>query len=175
MLIFIFARGLFEEKIFSHGKVIYSHTEQLECVERSLAKCFFAEPHGFDYLNSWDDFDCLPDENIEDIVSVLSILCLAYGMFFKRECFAGEHEYRIVFSCGHDGGRYKKYVPQYFRIKNEILIPFVKEKISTLGSLNSVLIGPRNTSDIAKTGLEYFFRNKKMDVTVKQSAVPLRY
>jgi len=160
-----------------HGKVIYSHTEQLECVERTLSKCFFVKSHVCNYINSWDDFDRLSDKNIAEVASFLSVFCFIYGMFFKRECFSGEHEYRIIFSCIHDGDliKEKDRVPQYFRIKDEVLIPFVKEKISTLDSLKSVLIGPRNTSDIAKTGLEYYFRNKKLDVAVKQSAVPLRY
>ena len=51
-------------------------------------------------------------------------------MFFKLPCFEGENEYRFVISRIHDGGICKPEdrVPVYFRLKNGVLIPYVKEK-----------------------------------------------
>lgn len=62
-----------------------------------------------------------------------------------------------------------------FRIKNEVLTPFIKKKISNLNSLKSIMIGPKNKSDIAEKGLWYFFRNMKLDVKVYKSKMPIRY
>ena len=128
-------------------------------------------------VSSWEDLNQLTDAQWKDFINHSSIICLLYNMFFKRECFAGEKEYRFIFSCIHDGGlcREEDREKQYFRIKNQVYIPFVKQRLSSLDSLESVMVGPKNESDIAVKGLEYFFRNEKLDVKVKKSVVPLRY
>ena len=119
----------------------------------------------------------LTDEQIEDVILEAAVICGIYNMFFKKACFSCEHEYRFVFWAIHDGGlckeEHRKKV--YFRIKDEVLIPYIKEHINSLGSLESVLVGPKNKSDIAVTGLKYFFRNEKLDVKVEKSEMPLRY
>lgn len=64
---------------------------------------------------------------------------------------------------------------QYFRVKDEVLIPFVKKKFEPEISLESILVGPKNNSDLAVKGLKYFFRNKKMNINISKSEIPLRY
>ena len=162
---------------FIHGQVIYNHEEQIDIMEKTIEKEFFDCSLDFQYLNSWDDLNNLTDENIEDLYMHLSVVIDAYNMFFKLECFKGEREYRFVFFSIHDGGRIKKedQEKQYFKIKNEVMIPYIKKKLLNLDSLESVMIGPKNKSDIGEKGLQYFFRNMKIKVEVKKSQMPIRY
>lgn len=62
----------------------------------------------------------------------------------------------MVFFCIHDGGRVNDdgREEQYFRIKNEVMIPFVKKRLVSLEVLESVIIGPKNKSDIAEKGVQ---------------------
>jgi len=162
--------------VYFHGTVIYDKCEQMKYMEETFQEEFFNGIFGTDVLG-WEDLDRLSDEQWQDFISDSSVICELYNMFFKKECFAGEREYRFIFSCMHDGGICPSAAKekQYFRIKNEVYIPFVKQELRSLESLESVMVGPKNESDIAVKGLEYFFRNEKLDVKVKKSAVPLRY
>ena len=78
---------------------------------------------------------------------------------------------------GHDGGRYKpdQLWKQYFRVKDEVLIPYIKMPFESPDSIERVLVGAKNTSDIAVKGVRYLFRNHKHDVVVEKSGFPLRY
>ena len=126
---------------------------------------------------TWDELGNLTDENIENLCIHLSVIISAYNMFFKLGCFKGENEYRFIFFSIHDGGiiRDDDREKQYFRIKNEVLIPYIKKKLLNLDSLESVTIGQKNKSDIAEKGLQYFFRNMKRNVKVQKSQMPIRY
>ncbi len=159
-----------------NGKVVYDSSQQTDLVEKALTKDLF-ERNSFEYLTDWDSIPMLTDEQVNEVVNYLSVLCELFGMFFKKECFAGEKEYRFVFSHIHDKGLIKpeERTPLHFRIQNGVLTPFVKMQFDASESLESVLIGPRNTSDIAVKGLEYFFRNLDMAVNLSKSSIPLRY
>lgn len=159
-----------------HGKVIYDYPEQLKCME-STFNYFFDHDFGNDFFPKWDNLNVMTQMEISDFVSWAYVVCDIYNMFYKRKCFEGEHEYRIIFSCVHDGGPIKNNMlaQQHFRVKNEVLIPFVKIQVNDLRCLESVLIGPKNKSDIAAKGLAYFFRNEKIDIKITQSNMPLRY
>lgn len=159
-----------------HGQVIYRHEQQVSLIERALEEDFLKNEK-MECLNSWDDFNHLSDEDIEDLYPFFCLEIDTYNNFFKLPCFEGEHEYRFIFSCGHDGGRYKpeELEKQYFRIKDEVLIPFIKKEMSSLESLEEVLIGPKNKSDIAVLGAEWFLRSLRLDVPVVKSKMPLRY
>lgn len=160
-----------------HGQVIYNHEQQISLIEQTIEKEFINDKKCYDYLNSWNDFNLLPDDGVDDLYLFLSIFIDMYNQFFKLPCFEGEHEYRFIFYCGHDGGRFKKdqLEKQHFRVKDEVLIPYIKKKLSSLDSLEEVLIGPKNKSDIATLGAEKFLRNLKLDVPVTKSHMPLRY
>lgn len=162
---------------FLHGQVVYDHNEQVKIIEETLENEFFGCEKGFEYLNSWDDLNNVTNEEIEDLYLWVAVIINAYNVFFKQECFKGEHEYRFVFTSIHDGGRVAEdeREKQYFRIKNEVLIPFIKKKIPNLNSLKAVIIGPKNKSDIVEKGVRYFFRNMKLDVNVYKSKMPIRY
>lgn len=160
-----------------HGRVIYDHDEQIrlmeESIEREIINC--KTSHG--YIKSWSDFAILSDENIKNILWDIAPIVGRYNMFFKLPCFEGEHEYRIVFNGIHYGGRCKpeERVVQYFRPKDGVLIPYIKKPLADLSSLEKVMIGAKNQSDIAEKGLKYFFRNLKLNVDIEKSQMPLRY
>lgn len=166
----------FQDRSIFHGTVIYDHNIQKDCLCKTIDSCFKDQILG-DTITSWEAIKNMKEQEIEEFVIYASVLCDIYNMFFKKKCFEGKHEYRFIFSCGHDGGRYKDkdLVPQYFRIKDEVFIPYIKRQLSDLEGLESVTIGPKNKSDIAVRGLQYYFRNKKMNIVVKQSEMPLRY
>lgn len=172
--------NLFEEKYrnkFIHGKVIYNHEQQVHLLEDTIIHSYFDWPTGFDYLKTWDDFDRMTVENINDWYMYIATEVGAYNMFFKLPCFEGEQEYRFVFMIGHDGGRYKPedLWKQYFRVKDDVLIPYVKVHIDSLDSMEKVLIGAKNKSDLAGKGLQYLFRNLKQNIDIEKSNVTLRY
>ena len=159
-----------------NGKVVYDPNEQVGLIEKALANDLFA-CNGFEYLTDWNSIPTITNEQTDEVANYLCALCDLFGMFFKKECFAGEKEYRFVFSHIHDKGRIRpeERTPLHFRICNGVLTPFVKMQFDASRSLESVLIGPRNTSDIAVKGLEYFFRNLGMTVKLSKSSIPLRY
>ena len=162
---------------FLHGQVIYNHEFQLRLLEETIKHSYFDVPQ-FEYLNSWGDFDSLNDDQIEKIKQFIAVEVSAYNMFFKLPCFEGENEYRFVFKVGHDGGRYRKedLWQQYFRVKDEVLIPYIKLKYEPKGAIEKILVGAKNKSDIAVKGLQYYCRNLKLDhIETKTSEVPLRY
>ena len=160
-----------------HGRVVYERKEQLALMIRMIEREFFECTEAYDYINSWDDVEKVTNEQIEELAPYMGVIVWAYNMFFKQECFAGENEYRFIFSCCHDGGRCKanEHEKQFFRVRNGGLIPFVKQPLSSPESVQSILIGPKNNSDIAIKGLEYFIRNQKIKVPIEKSKMPLRY
>lgn len=160
-----------------HGKVVYNHEEQISLMEQIIEKEIFEIYPLCKYLNSWEDFNKINDDQIRKIASQLETIVYHYNMFFKKECFSGENEYRFVFMCKHNGisNQYFKKEPQHFRVKDNVLIPFVKQKLSSLDSVNSILIGPKNNSDIAEKGVKHFLRYHKIKAKVEKSEMPLRY
>lgn len=160
-----------------HGKVIYDYHEQVSLAEKVFENMLFSDKYDVYSVNCWDDFASVSDEELNTLVTFLAVVIDGYNTFFKKECFKNENEYRLVFSCCHDGGRFKpeQLEKQHFRIKDEVLIPYVEKELSSLNALQSILIGPKNNSDIAIKGVEYFLRNKKISVPVQKSQMPLRY
>ena len=166
----------FQDDMLVHGKVIYDHDEQSDCIEKTLEK-LFSEHFGLEDFPAWDKMNVMTLAQKKEFISWTSSACVLYNMFFKKSWFQGEREYRFVFMSIHDGGFIKPENRdiQYFRIKDEVLIPYIEKKLDDLNGLESVLIGPKNKSDIAVRGLEYFFRNLKLRVEIKKSEMPLRY
>lgn len=160
-----------------HGKVVYNHEEQISLMEQIIEKEIFEIYPLCKYLDSWEDFNKISDDQIREVASQLETYVYHYNMFFKKECFSGENEYRFVFMCKHNGisDQYFKKESQYFRVKDNVLIPFVKKKLSSLDSVNSILIGPKNNSDIAEKGVKHFLRYHKIKAKVEKSEMPLRY
>lgn len=163
-------------EVYFHGAVVYNYQEQLQYVENTFTNQFFRDGI-IDGIHNWEEINSIKDADYKVFIGHCAIICKLYNMFFKKACFEGEHEYRFIFSSIHDGGLIKDEMREklYFRIKNEVYIPYIKKKVCSLSGLKSVLVGPKNKSDIAVKGLEYFLRNEKLDVVVKKSEMPLRY
>lgn len=160
-----------------HGKVIYDHQEQISIMEEIIEYGILKSEKLFKNINSWDDLNEINDNQVKHLSIELGVDLYLYNMFFKKECFSGENEYRFVFICDHDEvlSPYIEIEPQYFRVKDNVLIPFVKKKLSSLDSVNSILIGPKNNSDIAEKGVKHFLRYHKIKAKVEKSEMPLRY
>lgn len=108
---------------------------------------------------------------------VISVICLLYNMFFKKECFAQEQEYRMVFLCVHKREHQvpENSIPVEYRIKDEVFIPFIRMKLGDISCLKSVCVGTKNTSDLAVKGLRHYFESRNLEVHVRKSEIPLRY
>jgi len=159
-----------------HGKVVYSMEQQIKCLEKTIEQTTFRDDE-FEHRNDWNDVDSLSDEETKKWIFYVSLEVSLYNMFFKFPCFEGEHEYRIVLMIGHDGGNYKSddLWEQHFRIKDEILIPYIKVALTSIDSIERVIIGSKNKNDLAAMGVKHLFRNLKQDIIVDQSIIPLRY
>lgn len=162
--------------VIYHGKVIYDWNKQIKCIEDECKKSFFNAEFG-KTISKWEDIQYLTEDQWSMFVRHSAVICLLYGMFFKKKCFEGEKEYRFIFDCIHEGGKCEEDMreKQHFRIKDETFIPYVKQKIKDLDGLERVMVGPKNQSDIALKGLERYFRNRNLGVEVKMSKASLRY
>lgn len=170
-----------EEKISWHGEVIYNKEKQIELVKEALEKTIeedFDEENN-EVKNLFKENPNISDESLKKLTDYVAVWISVYGMFFKKECFEGEGEYRFVFSALHEkSDKYPKsnVDDMYFRERNQVLIPYIKIKYDKSKSpVKSVLVGTKNNSDIAVKGIRYFLRKEKMDIPVYKSKIPLRY
>lgn len=150
-----------------HGLVNYRLENQKEC----FRKAFYDELIGVDDFGKIDKLSQINDLKGRDYdmtISHISVICQLYSMFFKKNCFEGEREYRFVFS----NTREKEVC---FRNKNNIVTPFLKEKINSLDFITGITIGPTNKMDIAEKGIKQFLQHHNMSVDVTRSQIPLRY
>ena len=166
----------FDAKYIYHGKVLYTREEQYACVEKMI-DIALDERSDILKIPSKNDEGKIEKKQLIEFIDRIVYICLYYNMFFKNECFSGENEYRIIFPAVHDNKEValEDHTKQNFRVKNEILIPYIKETMKNLDSLKAVLIGPKNNSDIAEKGLKCFFRNQKMNIEIQKTKIPLRY
>lgn len=160
-----------------HGKVIYDHKDQVTILEKKIENIVFQSRNLYGNINSWDDFDKINTRQIRCLSKALALDIPIYNMFFKKECFSGENEYRIVFECNHNeiSRTCCERETQYFRIKDNVFIPFIKKKLSSLDSVKSILIGPKNKSDIVEKGIKHFLCYHKIKAQIEKSEMPLRY
>lgn len=170
-----------EEKISWHGEVIYNKEKQIELVKEALEKTIeedFDEENN-EVKNLFKENPNISDESLKKLTDYVAVWISVYGMFFKKECFEGEGEYRFVFSALHEkSDKYPKLNVEdmYFRERDQVLIPYIKIKYDKSKlPVESVLVGTKNNSDIAVKGIKYFLRKEKMDIPVYKSEIPLRY
>lgn len=159
------------------GKVIYDHDEQIELLEDTIERLLLSDGEDYKTIHGWDDLDSAEEEDVKLFVDHISVICLLYNMFFKKECFAQEQEYRMVFLCVHKREHQvpENSIPVEYRIKDEVFIPFIRMKLGDISCLKSVCVGTKNTSDLAVKGLRHYFGSRDLEVRVKKSEIPLRY
>ena len=159
------------------GKVIYDHDEQIKLLEDTIERLLLSDGEDYKTIHGWDDLDSAEEEDVKLFVDHISVICLLYNMFFKKECFAQEQEYRMVFLCVHKREHQvpENSIPVEYRIKDEVFIPFIRMKLGDISCLKSVCVGTKNTSDLAVKGLRHYFGSRNLEVRVKKSEIPLRY
>lgn len=159
------------------GKVIYDHDEQTELLEDTIERLLLSDGEDYKTIHGWDDLDSAEEEDVKLFVDHISVICLLYNMFFKKECFAQEQEYRMVFLCVHKREHQvpENSIPVEYRIKDEVFIPFIRMKLGDISCLKSVCVGTKNTSDLAVKGLRHYFGSRNLELRVKKSEIPLRY
>lgn len=158
--------------IMWNGKIIYDIEEQKSKIKKLI---FDKIPQ---ILNkSFDDIisEVEPTKDgLLDFAQVLVMACSVYAMFFKKEEFKDENEYRIVIS--NIG---KKKTPVLFREKDGFLLPYVEVKIDEDGErlpISQITVGPKNSIDLAINGMEVYLIAKGYNPDiVKKTSLSLRY
>lgn len=150
-----------------HGLVNYDFESQKECIKRTLHDSFLDGGMIADY-KSLNDINELQGEDYEICVTHIEMICVLYGMFFKRTGFKGENEYRFVFAIN-------KEQEINFRNKNSIVIPYIKKRLEEIDFIAKITIGPTNKIDIAAKGIRELLHYYHRDVNVVKSEIPLRF
>ncbi len=167
----------FSHRLFLHGTVIYDEEEQMNALLEGLLSCIrnLAEEGARDLQGFFEEEPLTTEDSLDQLVEIMAVVCSVYAMFFKKSFFAGEEEYRFIFSPLQKGTAETQ--PR-FRLLNQIFLPYIKVKLEgKTGSipLQSVMVGAKNNSDIAVRGMKYFLKTKGLDIPVLLSDVPLRY
>lgn len=148
-----------EQRIYA-GKIIYNKEQQLEIVKGLI-----------DYFLSFDI------ESKEDFVlSYLVDKIVQQGIFFKKECFSVEEEYRlaIIQNVDDDGKFYAIKDKREFCVKNGMFVPYVD--ISFLAEkLTEIMMSPTLEEEIVKQSIKMLCANKYKNITIVPSEIPVRY
>ena len=167
----------FQNRVFLHGTVIYDEEEQMNGLLESLLACIHnLVEEGIEDLSDFFEEEADPsEESLRKLVAEMSVVCSVYAMFFKKNFFEGEEEYRFVFPpLIRNFGTSK---PK-FRLRDQIFLPYIMveyEQEMENVPVESVMVGAKNNSDIAVRGMRYFLRTQGIDVPVLLSDIPLRY
>lgn len=154
----------------SHGKVIYNREQQEEILQEVIDEYMDFTPE----INN-PELETEKKSDRENLIMKI-VLC---SIFFKKYCFKPENEYRFVFM---QNKLIPGKLPIKFRTINNSIIPYIEIPISETKEssipLSTITIGPKNNSDIAKTGLTYFLKHHhygNVNEIIKKSEIPLRY
>ncbi len=150
-----------------HGLVNYCFKSQIECLRKTFYDEFL-NVKDFGMIKSLAEINKLEGREYEMTISHMSIICVLFSMFFKRDCFAGEKEYRFVFSC-------EKNQEISFRSKNRIVIPYIKKQIENIDYITGITIGPTNQVDITAKGISELLHYYQRNVNICKSQIPLRF
>lgn len=153
--------------ILWHGLVNYSFKSQIKCLRKTF-NAEFIEVEDFGKIKSLSEINRLEGREYEMLISHMSIICELYSMFFKRECFAGEKEYRLVFG-------YEKNQKINFRSKNRTVIPYITKNTGNIDYITGITIGPTNQIDIATKGIRELLHYYQREVDINKSQIPLRF
>ena len=149
------------------GLVNYDFESQKECLRKTFYD-EFTNISDFGNIKSLKEINKLQGGEYKMLISHMSIICELYSMFFKRNCFKGEDEYRFVFAIDS-----KQEIS--FRNKNSIVIPYIKKKVESIDFITKITIGPTNQIDIAMKGIKELLHYYQKDIDVVKSKIPLRF
>ena len=150
-----------------HGLVNYHLESQKECMK----KTFYDElinVEDFGKIKSLNDINMLTGKEYEMLIDHISVICMLYSMFFKREYFKCENEYRFVLSILEKDAL-------NFRSKNGLIIPYIKKKIEDLDFITQIMVGPTNKIDIVTNGIRELLLHNDIKIDVTKSEIPLRF
>ncbi len=150
-----------------HGLVNYNFKSQIDCLRKTFYDEFIDDER-LGGIKSISEINDLEGREYRGLISHMSVVCQLYSMFFKRDCFAGESEYRFVFCC--EG---KEEIS--FRNKNRTVIPFIKKRIENIDCITGITIGPTNQVDIAVKGIKELLHYYHREVDISKSKIPLRF
>lgn len=169
--------------IMLDGYVIYDKIEQKKLIEttfRHLLSQQEKDRSGLrEKLLSTDQ--TVSKEELYPFIMEFAVCSFVYSVFFKKECFMDEKEYRFVFWAFHEQealGRTALITPIRFREKDQTLIPYIEvnyKQEKDKSPMCSITVGPKNNSDLAVKGVQYFLRNERIHIPVYESKIPLRY
>lgn len=150
-----------------HGLVNYDFESQKDCLRKTFYDEFI-DIEDFGKIKSLYEINRLVGREYEMLISHMSVICELYSMFFKRDCFEGEKEYRFVFSS-------VKKQEISFRSKNRMVIPYIKKQVESLDFIKRITIGPTNQGDITAKGISELLHYYQRDVDIIKSEIPLRF
>ena len=157
------------------GKVQYNRKKQIELLKYGLDKTMTLrdEYEGHDGLDDFDDNT--PAETIRNLALDLMMVCSVYSFFFKKYEFHVEDEYRFVCDAipSKNNGFIKPTI--YSRIRQGAFIPYIKIKITIKDVLRSIMVCPRNDSDIMVDGVKALCNHRRINVPIHESSINLRY
>ena len=176
-------RSGIHKKMKMDGYVIYNKKEQCKLVENTFLRILKRKDDGRHILRKkmFSETEIVTEEEMEQFVNEFALCSFLYSMFFKKECFQEEQEYRFVFWAFHeDSGMemFPELTPIHFRERAQTLIPYIEVSYAHNGGQNpirAITVGPKNNSDLAVKGIQYFLRNEKINIPVYESKIPLRY
>lgn len=160
--------NLIDGSLMWQGLVNYNYDSQRENIEKSLCDELF-QVEDFGFINAWKEINDLSGKEYNMLITHISIICELYSMFYKRNCFSNENEYRFVFS------KHRNEPKTRFRSKNGIIIPYITNHFDSLEFVKSVTLGPTNNMDNALDGITELLRYNNCRVNVRKSEVPLRF
>ena len=143
-----------------HGNVIYDINIQKDLINRLI--------YAFN--------DLLGYENASEMLvfQYIGMLLNVYALFFKKQCFENEKEYRIIIGKRQDiNGRD---ISCDFRICNGLLIPYYQFSFSK-ECVSSISISPTVKEELYNASIRRLLNRYEYskDVNVLNSTIPLRY
>ena len=167
-------RSGIHKKMKMDGYVIYNKKEQCKLVENTFLRILKRKDDGRHILRKkmFSETEIVTEEEMEQFVNEFALCSFLYSMFFKKECFQEEQEYRFVFWAFHeDSGMemFPELTPIHFRERAQTLIPYIEVSYANRGGQNpirAITVGPKNNSDLAVKGIQYFLRNEKINIPV---------
>lgn len=151
------------------GKVVYSRAEQKEFFEKTVEQLVFGEEE-YGGISSWREINTLSGHEYDVFINTISPMGALYNMFFKDEYFAGEKEYRFVYSPIPRENSMTNY-----RIRNNAIIPYKVISVDDFRFLKGIKLGPLNNVDIAEKGIRHLTAGCGLNVDIERSKAPQRY
>ena len=150
-----------KQKIYA-GKIIYSEESQLKIIKKLV-----------DYFL---DFERKTDNEDDFVLEYLVDKIIQQGVFFKKECFSIEEEYRvaIIQFVNDEGNFYAISDKRDFCIKNGMFVPYVDISFDQ-EKLTEIMISPTLEEEIVKQSIKMICANRYKNLDITFSEIPVRY